>query len=280
MLGAIIGDIVGSVYEWHNIKTTEFPFFREDCSFTDDTVMTIATADAIMKGGTEDAFIDAYKEWGKRYPGAGYGGMFNHWLYSPDRTPYNSCGNGSAMRVSPCAWVIDCKHYSKDGLLSDADSRLAVLSANVTHNHPEGIIGALAVTDAIFICRLYNNGYLADISDITQLKMRIREHIEQEYNYDLNRTLDTIRPDYRFNEICQETVPQAIIAFLESSGFESAIRNAISLGGDSDTLAAITGSIAEACYGVPDAIRDKALAYLDKDLLGVYERWQEYLQTL
>lgn len=283
MLGAIIGDIVGSVYEWNNIKTKVFPLFRNDCFFTDDTVMTIATADALMKGGQPYDFIDSYKEWGRRYPDAGYGGRFGSWIFSDDREPYNSWGNGSAMRVSPCAWLMDCGFCARTGMWPSNGRERAKLSAEVTHSHPKGIEGALAVTDAIFMCRFYAGGYGDDMGNsikerlsLEQYKMQIEEHIEREYGYDLSKTLDEIRPTYRFNESCQDTVPQAITAFLESTDFEDAIRNAISLGGDSDTLAAITGSIAEAAYGVPDWITDKALSYLDAPMQEVYERWLRY----
>lgn len=280
MLGAIIGDIVGSVYEWNNIKTKDFPLFRDDCFFTDDTVMTIAVADAIMQGGERDNFIDSMKKWGRLYPDSGYGGRFGAWLFSDDREPYNSWGNGSAMRVSPCAGVMDCGFCARTGMWPSAGRERARLSAVVTHNHPEGIKGALAVTDAIFMCRFYSEGYGDDMGNaekdrysLDEWKSKIKSHMESEYEYNLSRTLDEIRPVYRFNESCQETVPQAIIAFLESTDFEDAIRNAISLGGDSDTLAAITGSIAEAAYGIPQEIADKALSYLDAPLRGVYERW-------
>ena len=233
MLGAIIGDIVGSVYEFNNIKTKGFPFMNEKCFFTDDTVMTIAVADALLKGGTADNFIDSMKEIGRLYPNSGFGGGFYKWLFSDNREPYNSFGNGSAMRVSPCAWFADS--------LEEAE-QLAERSAAVTHNHPEGIKGAQATASAI---------YLARFNTSKDAKGIIKEYVENTYGYDLSRTLDEIRPVYKFNETCQETVPEAIIAFLESNGFEDAIRNAISLGGDSDTLAAITGSIAEAAYGIP-----------------------------
>jgi ADP-ribosylglycohydrolase len=285
MLGAIIGDIVGSIYEWNNIKTKDFPLFRDGCMFTDDTVMTVAVADAIMSGGTADNFIDSMKKWGRLYPNSGYGSRFGSWLFSDDRKSYNSWGNGSAMRVSPCAWMMDCGFFARTGMWPSNGRERAKLSAEVTHNHAEGIKGAMAVTDAIFMCRLYAEGYGDDMGDavnkdrtLDEWKTRIKEHIEQEYRYDLSRTLDEIRPLYRFNESCQETVPEAISAFLESTGFEDAIRNAISLGGDSDTLAAITGSIAEAAYGIPKAIADKALSYLDAPLREVYERWRTYCE--
>ena len=276
MLGAIVGDVVGSVYEWNNIKTKEFPFFRDDCFFTDDTVMTCAVAEAIMNGGQKDDFIDAMKKYGRMYPNADYGARFNRWLVTDNREPYNSFGNGSAMRVSPCAWVIDA---TTDELPFEV-KRLARLSSEVTHNHPEGIKGAMATADAIFMCRYFFGGHASDNGQPNsetpeEIKRRIKEHIEKEYGYDLSKTLDEIRPTYRFNETCQETVPQAIVAFLESTDFEDAIRNAISLGGDSDTLAAITGSIAEAAYGIPEWIKDKAYSYLDEALKDVFRRWEE-----
>ena len=280
MLGAIIGDIVGSVYEWHNIKTKDFPLFREDCFFTDDTVMTCAVAEAVMNGGEKDDFIDAMKKYGRMYPDAGYGGNFGRWLFSDDREPYNSFGNGSAMRVSPCAWVWNCGFTARTGMFPSNAYAMTQLSAEVTHNHPEGIRGAMATADAIFMCRYYFGGYHGEDEspindDPAECKKRIKERIMKDYGYDLTKTLDEIRPTYRFNETCQHTVPQAIIAFLESTDFEDAIRNAISLGGDSDTLAAITGSIAEAAYGIPEWIKQKAISYLDEPLKDVLKRWQK-----
>ena len=279
MLGAIVGDIVGSVYEWDNIKTKDFPLFREDCFFTDDTVMTCAVAEAIMNGGQKNDFIDAMKKYGRMYPDAGYGARFNTWIQSNDCSPYNSFGNGSAMRVSPCAWIMDCGFFARTGTWPSSRN-LARISAEVTHNHPEGVKGAMATSDAIFLCRYYFGGYCGDHEqpindDPAECKRRIKEYIEKEYGYNLSQSLDDIRPNYHFNETCQDTVPQAIIAFLESTDFEDAIRNAISLGGDSDTLAAITGSIAEAAYGIPDWIKDKAYTYLDEPLKDVLRRWEQ-----
>ncbi len=282
MLGAIVGDIVGSVYEWNNIKTKDFPLFRDDCFFTDDTVMTCAVAEAIMNGGEKDDFIDAMKKYGRMYPDAGYGGRFGAWLMSNTREPYGSYGNGSAMRVSPCAWLMNCGFTARTGLWPSNGREGAERSAAVTHNHPEGIKGALAVTDAIFMCRFYFGGYYEDyghpINDQPdEIKKRIREHIEREHGYDLSKTLDEIRPNYRFDETCQGSVPQAIIAFLESTDFEDAIRNAVSIGGDSDTIAAITGSIAEAAWGIPEWIRKKAYSYLDEPLKNVLRRWKKFV---
>jgi len=209
MLGAIIGDVVGSVYEWNNIKRKDFPLLREDCFFTDDTVMTVAVAEALLNGGHTEDFINAMKKYGRMYPNAGYGSRFNEWLFSNNTKPYNSFGNGSAMRVSPVAWFFDALEEVQE---------LAEKSAAVTHNHPEGIKGAQATASAIFLART------------GETKEAIKTYIERQYGYDLGRTLDEIRPNYVFNETCQETVPQAIIAFLESTGFEDAIRNAVSLG--------------------------------------------------
>lgn len=272
MLGAIIGDIVGSVYEWHNIKTKDFPLFRDDCFFTDDTVMTIATADAIMNGGEVDNFIDAYKKWGRLYPDAGYGGRFGSWIHSDDCKPYSSWGNGSAMRVSPCAEYAFKSLYPGDRPENSIvhARQLANISAGVTHNHPEGIKGA----EATVYCIMMAYGY-----GLEAAKKHIREDVPLLFSYDLTGTIDEIRPTYHFSESCQDTVPQAIIAFLESADFEDAIRNAISLGGDSDTLAAITGSIAEAAYDVPDEIKEKALSFLDKPLTEVYERWVAFIRN-
>ena len=246
MIGAMIGDIVGSRFEWDNIKTKEFELFTPDCSFTDDSVMTLAVAQAILKcGGDLDALeheaVACMRELGKRYPLAGYGGRFTMWLLSKNPKPYNSFGNGSAMRVSPCGFAAK----TLDEAIAMADAVTAV-----THNHPEGLKGAEATAAAIFLAR---SG---------KTKEEIRAHIEQHY-YRLDFTLDEIRPTYTFDVSCQGSVPQALEAFFESTDFEDAIRNAISIGGDSDTIAAITGGIAEAYYGVPEEIHDRALTFLD-----------------
>ncbi len=282
MLGAIIGDIVGSVYEWHNIKTKDFPLFRPDCRFTDDTVMTCAVADAILRGGSRDDFIDSMKYYGRLYPLAGYGGRFQNWLFSENREPYNSYGNGSAMRVSPCGWVMDCGFTARTGLWPSNGRALARTSAEVTHNHPEGMKGAMAVADAIFVCRYYFGGYYGDgekpiNDDPVRCKQKLKEIISGEYGYNLNQSLDQIRPTYSFDLSCQNSVPQAILAFLESTDFEDAIRNAVSLGGDSDTIAAMAGSIAQAAYGIPEDIREQALSYLDEPLLDVVRRWEAFM---
>lgn len=242
MLGAIAGDIIGSVYEWNNIKTTNFPLFRSDCFFTDDTVLTVALAESIMTGADYAVLMKKYYH---LYPNAGYGGSFHKWARSADSRPYNSWGNGAAMRVSPVGFVFE----SLEDVLNGAKTY-----TSLTHNHPEGIKGACATASAIFLARtgMDKNG--------------IRKHIVDSFGYDLNRSCDEIRPVYEFNESCQKTVPEAIIAFLESESFEHAIRLAISLGGDSDTLACITGGIAGAFYGVPENIIDKTLEILDDRL--------------
>ena len=252
MIGAIVGDIVGSRFEFDNIKTKEFELFDRDCVFTDDTVMTIAIGKAVYEYGDSPDFkkhlIDVMHEVGDKYPDCGYGGRFLDWILEERREPYNSCGNGSAMRVSAIGW------YAKT---IDETERLAKVSAEVTHNHPEGIKGAQAVAGAIFLARTGAN------------KETIEKYIEEKY-YILDFTLDEIRPTYDYEITCQKSVPQAIKAFLESTDFEDAIRNAISIGGDSDTVAAICGSIAEAFYRVDEEIKETALSYLDDYLLDEF----------
>ena len=254
MLGAVIGDIVGSIYEFSNHRSKQFEFFGDGCFFTDDTVMTMAVASALMRhrrGDTEDfkrELVSEMQRLGRAYPGRGYGGRFAGWLEEDDPKPYNSWGNGSAMRVAPVAWFAETLEEC---------SALAAASAEVTHNHPEGIKGAKAAAECIYLARKGAS------------QASIREYVEENY-YKLDFTIDEIRPTYRFNESCQETVPQAIEAFLESDGFEDAVRIAISVGGDSDTLADITGAIAEAYYGIPDNIFFDALDYLDDELDIIY----------
>lgn len=254
MIVAVIGDIVGSVYEWNNIKTKEFPLFQDKCFFTDDTVMTIAVAEGLMNGGEKDDFIDAMKKYGKMYPDAGYGGRFGSWLLTDSREPYHSWGNGAAMRTAAVGWWFDSLEETQ---------AMAALAAGVTHDPPEGIKGAVSAAAAIFLARTGHSG------------AEIKAYMERKFGYDLSQTLDEIRPGYRFSERCQDTVSQAMIAFLESIDFEDAIRNAISLGGDSDTLAAITGGIAETTYGVPRKLKDKVWEYLDEPLREVLRRWQK-----
>ena len=254
MLGAIIGDIVGSIYEFNNIKTKDFLLWSQGTTYTDDSIMTIAVAKALLVSeGSLTAFheqlIKQMQSFGHKYPYpcGGYGFGFSGWLFSDEHLPYNSFGNGSAMRVSACGFAASS--------LNEALA-FATQSAVVTHNHPEGIKGAQATAAAIYYAR---NGFS---------KEAIKEYIEQNF-YELNKSIDEIRPTYSFNVTCQGTVPQAIQAFLESESFEDSIRNAISIGGDSDTLAAITGAIAQAYYGIPDDIREKALSYLPQDLKDI-----------
>lgn len=282
MLGAVIGDVVGSIYEWNNIKSKDFPLFTPSCFFTDDTVMTFAIAEGIMDGGKEKDFIARVKEYGRAYPNLSYGTSFRHYLFTDTTSPYNSYGNGAAMRVSPCAYVSSIKEYIDTGSIPQKVHKMAVTATAITHNHSEGIKGALATVDAIYLARYYfSANYKANSQDKKpshiERMQKIKEYIEAEYGYNLSRKLDDIRPNYSFDESCQGTVPEAIIAFLESISFEDAVRNAISLGGDSDTLAAITVSIAEAAYGVPSDIRQKVLTYLPSPLLNTFNKWEEYV---
>lgn len=252
MLGAIIGDIIGSAYEWNNVKNKEFELFTDATNFTDDTVMTIATIDAIIN---DIPFNKSYKKWFRKYPNEDYGGNFYYWGNSNSMEPYNSWGNGSAMRVSPVGFYFD----TLDEVLVKAKE-----SAEVTHNHPEGIKGAQATAAAIFMAKSNKN------------KSEIKEYIENKFGYDLNERLDSIREWYDFDESCQGTVPQAIIAFLESNDFEDAIRNAISIGGDSDTLACITGGIAEAYYKeIPDSILSEVNLILPDEMKVLIDKLYE-----
>jgi len=267
MYGAILGDIIGSPYEFdRGNKTKDFPLFSHDSEFTDDTVMTLAVAEAFMDALSENnTFDDAVKEklifamkkYGRLYPYAGYGSRFSWWLVTEDTQPYNSYGNGSAMRVSSAAWLFntleDVRHAAR-------------LSAEVTHNHPEGIKGAEATASAIFLARTGKS------------KEEIKLYIENEFGYKLNRTCDEIRPGYYHVESCMETVPEAVTAFIEGNDFEDVIRTAVSLGGDCDTLTAIAGSMAEGFYGVPDNLKEECRRYLPQDLLNVLTRFENHLK--
>lgn len=259
MTGAIIGDVVGSRFEFDNYKSKDFEMFHTECDFTDDSVMTIAIAKALTNHKTitdYDAFktelVEVMHEVGRRYPQCGYGGRFLLWMMENLTYPYNSYGNGSAMRVSPVGW------FAKS--LEECEE-LAKATAEVTHNHPEGIKGAVSVAGAIYLAR---TGHTMD---------EIKEYVSKFYAIDF--TLDEIREDYDFYEICQKSVPQAFEAFFESTSFEDTIRNAISIGGDSDTIAAIAGSIAEAYYGVNEDMKETALSYLDEYLLEIAENFIE-----
>ena len=251
MLGAIIGDIIGSVHEGIGTKTKDFPLFVPQSIFTDDSVLTVAVADWILTGQDLADLLQAYY---RTYPGRGYGGMFHAWAQENRRTPYNSFGNGSAMRASPVGFAFE----TIDEVLLWAER-----SAAVTHNHPEGIRGAQATAAAVYYARRLRD------------RDQIRRFLESVIGYDLSATLDQIRPTYRFDETCQGTVPQALIAFFESTSYEDAIRNAISLGGDADTLACITGGIAEAFYGgIPQALTLRAKRLLDPKLTDVIHRFR------
>ncbi len=245
MIGAIAGDVIGSVYEHHPIKTKDFPLFHSQSRFTDDSVLTVAVAKAILEDGDYRKWI---LEMGRRYPDAGYGGTFIRWLNSNDPEPYNSWGNGSAMRVSPVGFAFD----TIETVLAEA-ARTAMIS----HNHPEGVKGAQATALGIFLART------------VQDKEIIRKEVSDRFGYNLNRTVEEIRPSYHFDVSCQGTVPEAIIAFLDSDSYEDTVRNAVSLGGDSDTLACIAGGMAEAYYGsgsiAPDLL-DKVKAALSVEL--------------
>ncbi|MBR6023685.1 MAG: ADP-ribosylglycohydrolase family protein [Methanobrevibacter sp.] len=255
IIGAISGDIIGSSREFRPIKTKDFRLFNGYSCFTDDTVMTIAIASWLIKDkDSKDVLISEIKRFGLRYPNAGYGGMFKKWLSQDSPEAYGSWANGSAMRVSPVAWVADSLEETQ---------KLAEMSAIVTHNHPEGIKGALATGDAIFLARTGSS------------KEEIKEHIEDNYDYDLSRKLDDIRPYYGFDVSCKGSVPESIICFLEACDFEDTIRNAVSLGGDADTQAAIAGSIASAYWEVPSKIAARSIRRLDSNLLEVFIDFRE-----
>ena len=246
LCGAIAGDIIGSIYEWNATKKTDFYLFTPFSKYTDDTVMTVANADWLNTG---DSLLGIMQDYGNRFPHAGYGGMFRSWLREDDPKPYNSFGNGSAMRVSPVGWAFDTLEETLEA---------AKQSAEITHNHPEGIKGAQATAACIIMARTGKS------------KQEIKEYVETKFGYDLSRTCNEIRPTYQFNESCQGTVPESIIAFLESTDFESAIRLTVSLGGDADTMGAITGAIAEAYYNViPEHIKNEVLKRLPEEFINV-----------
>lgn len=264
MLGAITGDIVGSPYEYSGelIEEDEFPLFSFVSEFTDDTVMTLAIAEALMRGEgdkkkTRSLFITEMRKFGRFYPNAGYGKMFAEWLCREDEEGYNSFGNGSAMRVSPVAWYFDDLQTVEE---------FAELSASVTHDHPEGIKGAQAIASAIFLART------------GKTKDEIRTYIEQRFGYDLDHEVEEFQRMARITSSCQVTVPEAIVAFLEGNSFEGVLRKAVSIGGDTDTLAAMAGSIAEAFYSIDEEIRQETMSRLSPDLRNVVDRWNAYLK--
>lgn len=256
MLGALIGDIAGSPYEWSNCKSKDFPLLEPRCRMTDDSVMTAAVASAVLMGDLEnlDAFrqnvITEMRRLGNRFPGLGYGPRFERWLKAEDPQPYHSLGNGSAMRVSPVAWAAES--------LSQCLA-LAKASAEVTHDHPDGIAGACCVAGAVYLARTG-----AD-------KEAIRDHVTR--YYPLNFTLDEIREAYQFDVSCAGSVPQAMEAFLEAADFEDAIRGAVSIGGDSDTIACMAGAVAAAFYGIPRDIREAALPFLEGEVRNIFDRF-------
>lgn len=255
MIGAIAGDIIGSVYEGHNIKTTEFPLFDPRCTYTDDTVLTVAVADAILSA---EEYGPKLKEWYRLFPGRGYGSGFRQWAVHGDGQGH-SMGNGSAMRVSPVGFAFT----TLEEVLGEARK-----SALPSHNHPEGIKGAQAVASAIFLARTGKS------------KTDIKTYIQNTFGYNLGRTIDDIRPRYLFDATCPGSVPEAITAFLESDNYEDAVRKAISLGGDSDTIACMAGGIAEAFYGVPDYIRTRVLKELDDRLKIIVDTFMaKYLRV-
>ena len=255
LIGAIAGDVIGSVYEFCPCRSTDIKLFYSDSRFTDDTVMTVAIADWLLTG---DDLVKTMQKWGRKYPFAGYGQRFMFWLAAPNPQPYDSWGNGSAMRVSPIGWAFETL---------DKTLEMAKQSAEVSHNHPEGIKGAQATAACIFLARTGKK------------KAEIKKYVEQTFGYDLSRTCDDIRPEYRFTESCQESVPESIIAFLEGHDYESTIRLAVSLGGDADTMSAIAGSIAEAYYsGVPNHIKEEVIKRLPKEMAEIMERfYQKYI---
>lgn len=266
-IGAIVGDIAGSRHEFNNTKSKQFELLADNCYITDDSVLTIATMKALLDGGTAEHFARSYRTIatsniftkdlrGKSY-GTGYGARFFKWLMTKDGQPYESFGNGAPMRVSPVAWFYDDL---------DEVERAAEISASVSHNHPEGIKGAKSVAGAILLARMGKD------------KPSIKKYVEQRYGYDLNFTLDEIRDTYQHSEASQDTVPQAIIAFLEGRDFEDVIRNAVSIGGDSDTISAIASSIAEGFYSIPDDIHQRTLRYIPEHLLTIVTSFNEAIR--
>jgi len=252
MIGAIIGDVVGSRFEFNNYRGTDFEFFHPDCMFTDDTICSVAVADWLLHPNSN--LPETMRNWCRKYPSS-YGGMFGRWVHDKSMGPYNSFGNGSAMRVSPVGWLAG----SHDDAL-----KLAKESANITHNHPEGVRGAQCIALSIY---MLSQGATLD---------ELRKSIKFKFRYNIDFTCDEIRPVNWFDETCQVTVPQAIVCFLESSDFESAIRLAVSIGGDSDTIAAITGSLAEAYYGIPAWMEEKALAFMPNDVKKIISKFKKH----
>ena len=267
MYGAILGDMIGAPYEFdRGNKSKEFDMFNDQVEFTDDSVMTIAVAEGIMNAGLDAdeknmkaEIVKSMKFWGRKYPDAGYGNRFIWWLMLDDPNPYGSFGNGSAMRVASAGWFYDSMERTRE---------VARWTAEVTHNHPEGVKGAEATAAAMFMAR--HNA----------TKDQIREYITKEFGYDLSRTCDEIRPEYRHTELCQETVPEAVTAFLEGNDFEDVIRTAVSLGGDCDTLTCIAGSMGEAFYEIPEWMITECRKRLPEDILAVVDRFHEMINGI
>jgi len=269
MYGAILGDIIGSVYEGdrHNVKHKDFPLFAENSRFTDDTLMTIAIADGIMNAGMTDdvdllkkALVQSMQKFGRKYPDIGYGPRFRKWIFSDNPEPYYSYGNGAAMRVSSIAWL-----YQNDFNMMRTAARA---SAEVTHNHLESVKAAEATSCIIFMANRGEN------------KQAISNYVKEEFGYNLDSSCDEIRPNYHFDVSCQGTMPPAIMSFLEGCNFEDVIRTAISLGGDSDTIGAIAGGMAEAYYGIPKRLIDECRKRLDRELLDVVDRFTDVLKRM
>lgn len=264
MYGALLGDIIGSPFEFDmGNKSKEFPLFSKNSTFTDDSVMTIAVGNAFLDAQPNadiewirHRLVSSMKQYGRKFPRAGYGGMFRRWLKCDDPQPYGSFGNGSAMRVSSAAWLYNDLETVRS---------MAQLSAEVSHNHPEGIKGAEATASAIFLARTGST------------KEEIKAYIVDNFGYDLSRTCDEIRPGYHHVETCQETVPEAITAFLEGESFEDVIRTAVSLGGDCDTLTCIAGSIAEGFYGIPEELKQECRNRLPEELRKVLDQYDSWL---
>ena len=262
MYGAITGDIIGSQFEFdRGNKSREFELFGKNCEYTDDTVMTVAVAEALLDAGKDadektvkEKLVASLKKWGKKYPYAGYGNRFKLWVLSDKSEPYGSYGNGSGMRVSPVGWLYDSMEHTRE---------VARWTAEITHNHPEGIKGAESTAAAIFMAR--HHAAFEEISN----------YIEDEFGYDLSRTLDEIRPDYCHVEDCMKTMPEAFTCFLEAGSYEECIRNVMYIGGDTDTLGAIAGAIAEAYWGIPEDLIRKAKEYLPDDIKAVVERFEK-----
>ena len=263
MLGAIIGDIVGSRFKWDNYKAKDFEFFTNDCFFTDDSVMSLALCEALLESKPDfsdlrEQAVAKMRAFGEAYPDAGYGRTFSCWLYFDDPQPYNSYGNGSAMRVSGVVYATNTLKQVK---------QLSLMVTDVTHNHPEGVKGAEAVASAIFLARTGAE------------KAAIRDYVVTNFGYDLSRSCDEIRPTYSHVESCQETVPEALTAFLEGEDFEDVVRTAVSLGGDCDTLTCIAASIAEAFYGVPENLVSECRARLPEEMLAVIDRFWKIVEN-